>query len=192
MSATPPAAGALAPDFTLPTDAGETLTLSALRGRYVVLYFYPRDDTASCTAEACGFRDAFPRFAAGGAVVLGVSPDTVRSHARFRAKYGLPFTLLADVGHVVAEGYGLWVEKQLYGRKYMGVARTTFLIAPDGRVAHVFEQVRSAGHAEAVAEVLAGLVAADPAQSLPRPRRTAARPSRAAARPRAERAAADE
>jgi peroxiredoxin Q/BCP len=157
-----------------------------------VLYFYPKDDTTSCTAEACGFRDAFPRFEARGAVVLGVSPDSVRSHARFRAKYALPFTLLADVDHAVAEAYGVWIEKQMYGRKYMGVARTTLVIAPDGRVAHVFEQVKSAGHAEAVAEVLAGLGAADPAHSLPRRRRTAARPSRAAARPRAKRAAADE
>jgi peroxiredoxin Q/BCP len=192
MSAAPPAAGALAPDFTLPSDAGAPLTLSALRGRYVVLYFYPKDDTTSCTAEACGFRDALPRLEAAGAAVLGVSPDSVRSHARFRSKYALPFPLLADVDHAVAEAYGVWVEKQMYGRRYMGVARTTLIIAPDGRVAHVFEQVKSAGHAEAVVEALAGLGAADPAHSLPRPRRTAACPSRAAARPRATRAAADE
>lgn len=152
-----PNAGDLAPDFTLATDAGLPLTLSSLRGRPVVLYFYPRDDTAGCTAEACGFRDLFPHFDAAGALVLGVSPDTVRSHARFRAKYALPFTLLADPDHVVAEAYGVWQEKQLYGRWFMGVVRTTFVLDRAGRVAHVFERVRPAGHSEAVAAALAGL-----------------------------------
>jgi peroxiredoxin Q/BCP len=112
-----------APDFTLDTDAGAPLTLSALRGRPVVLYFYPKDDTSGCTVEACEFRDAFPRFDAAGAAVLGVSPDPVKSHAKFRAKHALPFTLLADVDHAVAEAYGVWKEKSMYGRTYMGVAR---------------------------------------------------------------------
>ena len=148
-----------APDFTLPTDTGEPLTLSALRGTPVVLYFYPQDDTPTCTAQACGMRDAFPRVAAAGATVLGVSPDTVRSHARFRRKYRLPFTLLADVGHAVAERYGVWREKTLFGRTYMGVARTTFVIDREGVVAHVFEKVRVKGHAEAAEHAVRALPA---------------------------------
>ena len=111
-----PVVGEPAPDFTLPTDEGTELTLSALRGRPVVLYFYPKDDTSGCTTQACEFRDDFPRFVAGDAVILGVSPDSVRSHARFRAKYDLPFTLLADEDHAVAERYGVWAEKSMYGR----------------------------------------------------------------------------
>jgi peroxiredoxin Q/BCP len=146
-----------APDFTLDTDAGDPLTLSSLRGRPVVLYFYPKDDTSGCTTEACEFRDLFPRFDTAGAAVLGVSPDPVRSHARFKAKYHLPFTLLADTDHRVAEAYGVWQEKQLYGRKYMGVERTTFVIDRDGRVARVFAKVKPAGHAEEVAGALAEL-----------------------------------
>ncbi|GLC27918.1 peroxiredoxin [Roseisolibacter agri] len=152
-----PAVGALAPDFTLLTDAGAPLTLSALRGRAVVLFFYPKDDTASCTVEACEFRDLLPRFEGLDAVVLGVSPDPVKSHAKFRAKYQLTYPLLADVEHAVAESYGVWREKQLYGRRYMGVVRSTFVIDAEGRVAHVFENVKSAGHAERVAEAVAGL-----------------------------------
>ena len=152
-----PAPGDLAPDFTVPTDAGEPLTLSSLRGRVVVLFFYPKDDTKGCTAEACEFRDAFPRFGALDAAVLGVSPDPVKSHAKFRAKYALPFPLLADTEHAVAEAYGLWVEKQLYGRRYMGVARTTFVIDQTGRVARVFANVRPEGHAEAVAAAVGEL-----------------------------------
>ena len=146
-----------APDFTAETDAGERLTLSSLRGRPVVLYFYPKDDTSGCTVEACGFRDLFPRFAAGDAVVLGVSPDSAASHVRFKAKYDLPFTLLADTDHAVAEAYGVWKEKSMYGRKYMGVDRTTFVIDRGGRVARVFEKVKPAGHAEAVAAAVAEL-----------------------------------
>lgn len=153
----PPAVGDLAPDFTLLDDAGEPLTLSSLRGRPVVLYFYPRDDTSGCTVEACEFRDLFPRFDAAGAAVLGVSPDPVRAHAKFKAKYALPFTLLADTEHQVADAYGVWREKQMYGRRFMGVARTTFLVDGGGRVARVFENVRPAGHAEAVAAALAEL-----------------------------------
>jgi len=152
-----PAVGERAPDFTLRTDEGVELTLSSLRGRPVVLYFYPKDDTKGCTAQACGFRDEFPRFAAGDAVVLGVSPDSVRSHARFRAKYDLPFTLLADEGHAVAERYGVWAEKSMYGRKYWGNLRTTFVIDRDGRVARVFERVKPDGHAAEVVAALDGL-----------------------------------
>ena len=152
--AAPPEAGDLAPDFTLPADDGRDVTLSALRGRRVVLYFYPRDDTATCTAQACGFRDHFPRFAAGDAVVLGVSPDEVRAHRRFRAKHGLPFTLLADAEHRVAERYGVWVEKSMYGRTFWGNERTTFLVGADGRVERVFRKVRAAGHAAEVAAAL--------------------------------------
>jgi peroxiredoxin Q/BCP len=152
-----PRVGDPAPDFTLPTDDGAPLALRALRGRPVVLYFYPADDTETCTKEACAFRDAFPRFRRMRAAVLGVSPDSVRSHARFRAKYALPFTLLADTDHAVADAYGVWREKQLFGRRYMGVERTTFVIDADGRVARLFEKVRTAGHAEAVAAAVAAL-----------------------------------
>ena len=152
-----PAVGDVAPDFTLPTDEGAALTLSSLRGRPVVLYFYPKDDTSGCTAQACEFRDAFPRFTGGDAVILGVSPDSVKSHARFRAKYDLPFTLLADEAHAVAERYGVWAEKSMYGRTYWGNLRTTFVVDRDGRIAHVFERVKPAGHAAEVAAALDGL-----------------------------------
>ena len=151
-----PAVGDLAPDFTLAADDGTTVTLSALRGRPVVLYFYPKDDTSGCTTQACGLRDDFPRFQAAGAVVLGVSPDPVRSHAKFRAKFDLPFPLLADTDHAVAEAYGVWVEKSMYGRTYWGNERTTFVVGADGRVAHVLEKVKPAEHAAQVAALLAG------------------------------------
>ncbi len=160
MTAVPPtvpAVGELAPDFTLLTDAGGPLTLSERRGRPVVLFFYPKDDTSGCTTEACEFRDLFPRFSGSRALVLGISPDAVRSHVRFRAKYQLPFTLLADLEHAVADAYGVWREKTMYGRKYMGVERSTFVIDADGRIAHVFERVKPAGHAGIVAEVVAAL-----------------------------------
>jgi thioredoxin-dependent peroxiredoxin len=149
-----PGVGDPAPDFTLTADDGREVTLSALRGRPVVLYFYPKDDTSGCTAEACEFRDLFPRFAGLDAVVLGVSPDGVRSHQKFKAKYELPFTLLADEGHAVAERYGVWVEKSMYGRKYWGTERTTFLIDAAGQIAHVFRKVTPAGHAAEVAGLL--------------------------------------
>jgi peroxiredoxin Q/BCP len=152
-----PQPGTPAPDFTLQTDTGESLALSALRGRPVVLYFYPKDDTSGCTTEACEFRDLFPRFATTGATVLGVSPDGVKSHAKFKAKYALPFTLLADTEHAVADAYGVWKEKSMYGRKYMGVERTTFVIDADGRVARVFEKVKPAGHADEVARAVDAL-----------------------------------
>lgn len=149
--------GTLAPDFTLATDAGAELTLSSLRGRNVVLYFYPKDDTSGCTTQACEFRDSFPRFGAMDAVILGVSPDGVKSHQKFKAKYELPFTLLADTEHAVAEQYGVWAEKSMYGRKYWGNERTTFVIDREGRVARVFPKVKPAGHAAEIAEAVAAL-----------------------------------
>ena len=149
-----PVEGSLAPDFTLDTDAGTPLTLSALRGRPVVLYFYPKDDTSGCTTESCEFRDLQPRFDGVDAQVLGISPDPVKSHVKFRDKYQLNFPLLADVDHKVADAYGTWQQKSMYGRKYWGVARTTFLIDASGRIARVFEKVKPAGHAAEVAEAL--------------------------------------
>src|SRR5262249_52736527 len=133
--------GDVAPDFTLTSDAGEAVTLSSLRGKPVVLYFYPRDDTPGCTKQACGIRDAYGEFQAKGAVVLGVSPDDEGSHVKFRDKYDLPFTLLADPDHAVADQYGVWGEKKFAGRKYMGVTRSTFVIDGDGNVAKVFPKV---------------------------------------------------
>ena len=144
----------LAPDFTLQTDTGDSLTLSDLRGKPVVLYFYPKDDTPGCTTQACEFRDAFPKFNSQGAVILGVSPDDVESHRRFKEKFSLPFTLLSDVDHEVAESYGVWKEKSMFGNRYWGVDRTTFVIGPDGAVAKGFRQVKPEGHAEEVRAVL--------------------------------------
>jgi len=144
----------MAPDFSLDADRGDAVRLSELRGRRVVLYFYPKDDTSGCTTEACGFRDTLPEFDARGAVVLGVSPDDVDSHEKFRDKYDLNFPLLADPDHAVAEAYGAWGEKKLYGREYEGVLRTTFLIDADGRIEKIYRSVKPAGHAE---EILAEL-----------------------------------
>lgn len=152
-----PVIGRPAPDFTLLTDAGTPLALSSLRGKVVVLYFYPKDDTSGCTTQACGLRDQFPSFEAANAVILGVSPDDVKSHVKFKAKYDLPFTLLADTEHAVAEAYGVWKEKSMYGRKYMGVERTTFLIDAQGVLRQVFEKVKPATHADDVAEAIAAL-----------------------------------
>jgi peroxiredoxin Q/BCP len=146
-----------APDFTLTTHDGGSFALSSLRGQTVVLYFYPRDDTPGCTKEACGFRDAEKQLAQAVAVVLGVSPDSPESHARFREKYRLPFTLLADPDHAVAERYGAWREKNMYGKKSMGIARSTFIIDPNGRVAKVFKAVKTAVHAEQVLTAIAEL-----------------------------------
>jgi peroxiredoxin Q/BCP len=146
--------GCKAPDFTLPTHDGSKLKLSSLRGRPVVLYFYPKDDTPGCTKEACAFRDAKARLARHKAVVLGVSPDTPTSHEQFRAKHKLPFTLLADADHAVAEKYGAWREKNMYGRKTMGIVRSTFVIDAAGKVAKVFKAVKVDGHEE---QVLAAL-----------------------------------
>ncbi len=151
--------GAPAPDFELPDDGGTRHRLSAQRPRPVVVYFYPKDDTPGCTTEACGFRDANEEIRALGVEVWGVSPQDERSHARFREKYGLNFTLLADVDHAVAEAYGVWTEKTRYGRTYWGIARTTFLIDGEGRIARIWEQVRPEGHAEEVLAELRGLLA---------------------------------
>ena len=149
-----PTVGQAAPEFTLETDAGATLSLKDLRGQKVVLYFYPKDDTPGCTTQACEFRDSMPRFTDDVAVVLGISPDSVKSHQKFKLKYELPFTLLADTEKVVAQAYGVWKEKSMYGRVYMGVERTTFLIDAQGILRQVFEKVKPAGHADAVAEAL--------------------------------------
>ena len=148
--------GDQAPDFTLPADDGSTVTLSSLRGKKVVLYFYPKDDTSGCTAQACEFRDTLPRIDEAGAVVLGVSPDPVKSHVKFRDKYDLNFPLLADEDHTVAEAYGVWVEKSMYGRTYFGIERSTFLIDEDGTLSKVWRKVKAKGNAEMVAGALAG------------------------------------
>lgn len=151
------AAGDIAPDFTLPADGGGSASLSALRGRPVVLYFYPKDDTSGCTAEACGFRDAAPDFSKVDAQVLGVSRDSVAKHDKFKAKYDLNFPLLSDVDGKVCEAYGTWIEKSMYGVKYMGVERATFLIDPEGRLARVWRKVKVKGHVEEVLAAIAEL-----------------------------------
>ena len=143
--------GNKAPDFTLPTDGAGSVTLSKLNGKKVVLYFYPKDDTSGCTAEACGFRDSFPDYGGTDAVVIGISKDSVASHDKFKKKHGLPFTLASDVNGDVCEKYGVWVEKSMYGRKYMGIERATFLIDGKRVVRGVWHKVRVPGHA---AEVL--------------------------------------
>jgi len=144
-----------APDFELTSEAGERVRLSQFRGKPVVLYFYPRDDTPGCTAQACGIRDSYGDFEQRGAVVLGVSPDEESSHVKFKQKYGLPFTLLADPEHEVAEQYGVWGERKYMGKTYMGVERSTFLIDEDGRIAKVMRRVKPDTHAELVLEALA-------------------------------------
>jgi peroxiredoxin Q/BCP len=146
--------GKPAPDFTLRSDAGEDVTLSDLRGRTVVLYFYPKDDTPGCTTQACGLRDVYGELEGRGATVLGVSPDTETSHVKFREKYGLPFTLLADPEHEVAELYGVWVEKNNYGKKSMGIKRSTFVIDADGAVTTAMLGVSPDGHADKVLAAL--------------------------------------
>lgn len=148
--------GKPAPDFELASDSGDTVSLASLRGKPVVLYFYPKDDTPGCTAQACGIRDAWGEFERAGAVVLGVSPDDEASHVKFKEKYGLPFPLLADTGHKVSEEYGVWGEKNLYGKTYMGVERSTFVIDADGTVAKVMRKVKPDTHADDVLAVLAG------------------------------------
>src|SRR5215208_2063454 len=146
--------GKPAPDFELADDAGERVKLSDFRGRPVVLYFYPKDDTPGCTTQACAIRDVYDAFEQRGAVVLGVSPDSETSHVKFKEKYGLAYTLLADPDHHVADEYGTWVEKKNYGKTYMGIERSTFLIDSDGRVAKVMRRVKPDTHAD---EVLAAL-----------------------------------
>ena len=146
--------GKPAPTFELESDTGERVSLESLRGKPVVLYFYPKDDTPGCRAQACGIRDSYDVFDERGAVVLGVSPDDVSSHQKFKEKHGLPFTLLADPRHEVAEAYGVWGERSLYGKKYMGIERSTFVIDRDGNVAKVMRRVKPDTHAE---QVLAAL-----------------------------------
>jgi len=148
--------GDTAPGFTLPDQHGNPVSLSGLRGKTVVLYFYPKADTPGCTAQACGVRDHRPEYEQADAVVLGVSPDPIKRVARFDEKYGLGFPLLADQDHAVAEAYGVWVEKSMYGRTYMGNERTTFVIAPDGTINDVFRSVKPAQHDELVLGALRG------------------------------------
>jgi peroxiredoxin Q/BCP len=148
--------GEQAPDFTLSDQDGNPVTLSELRGRNVVLYFYPKADTSGCTVQACGVRDHRADYERADAVVLGVSPDPVRAIKKFDEKYGLSFPLLADEDHAVAETYGVWVEKSMYGRKYMGNERTTFVIGPDGTIREVFRTVKPAEHDDLVLGALSG------------------------------------
>jgi len=153
-----PALGDLAPDFSLPSNGGRQVSLSSFRGNHnVVLYFYPKDDTPGCTMEACSFRDHHGRIAATGTAIIGVSPDPVRSHDRFKEKYNLPFTLAADEQSEVARKYGVWVEKNMYGRTYMGIQRATFLIDKQGRIASVWPKVKVDGHTDEVLTAIAGL-----------------------------------
>jgi peroxiredoxin Q/BCP len=148
--------GKKAPAFAVKDQSGQTVKLADLAGKFVVLYFYPKDDTPGCTTEACAFRDQHSKLEKAGAVVLGVSPDDEKRHGKFIAKYELPFSLLADTDHALAEKYGAWGEKSMYGKKYMGIVRSTFLIGPDGKVARVWPKVKPEGHAE---EVLAAIKA---------------------------------
>lgn len=150
----PITSGIPAPDFSLPDETGTVRSLSEFRGRPVVLYFYPKDDTPGCTTEACNFRDDYSQYANAGVTILGVSPDSSKSHAKFKAKYGLPFPLLADTEHMVCELYKVWDLKKKYGREYYGVFRTTFLIDEQGKIIHVFENVKPADHS---IEILAKL-----------------------------------
>lgn len=143
-----------APDFNLPDENGDLRTLAEFRGKPVVLYFYPKDDTSGCTTEACNFRDDYSVYHKNGVVILGVSPDNAQSHAKFKNKYTLPFTLLADEGHKVCDLYGVWGPKKMMGREYEGVHRTTFLIGPDGKIIKVFEGVKPDGHSAQVLEAL--------------------------------------
>ncbi len=147
--------GGKAPAFSLKDQLGATVKLSDFKGKQVVLYFYPKDDTSGCTKQACGFRDEYARLQKQGVVVLGVSPDDEKHHQQFIAKYGLPFQLLVDADHAVAEKYGAWGEKSMYGRKYFGIVRSTFLIDPEGKVAKVWPKVKVDGHLDQVLEALA-------------------------------------
>lgn len=139
-----------APDFTADTDEGVPLQLSTLQGKRVVLYFYPKDDTPGCTIESCELRDAHPSIVAKDAVVLGVSPDSVASHQKFKKKFDLPFTLIVDEGHHISERYGVWKPKKFAGKEFLGVKRTTFIIGRDGNIAKIFRDVKPRGHAEEV------------------------------------------
>lgn len=142
--------GDVAPDFTAVTDSGATVSLGDYRGKRVVLYFYPKDDTPGCTTQACGFRDNYPVIEEKNAVVLGVSPDSAKSHQKFKTKFDLPFTLLVDEDHAIAEAYGVWAEKSMYGKKYMGMERASFLVDEQGVVRQAWRKVKVPGHADAV------------------------------------------
>ena len=146
--------GDKAPDFSASDETGRTWSLKALKGKTVVLYFYPKDNTSGCTVEACDFRDRYDAFVKQGARIIGVSPDPAKSHAGFKAKHGLPFPLLVDEDKTICKAYGVWQEKTLYGRKFMGVVRSTFVIGKDGRLAQALRKVSVAGHAEAVLEAV--------------------------------------
>jgi peroxiredoxin Q/BCP len=150
----PISAGIEAPDFELADDTGAIRRLSDFRGRPVVLYFYPKDDTPGCTVEACNFRDDYSAYEKAGVVILGVSPDTVKSHQKFKEKFHLPFPLLADEGHRVSEQYGVWGPKKMMGKSYMGLLRTTFLIDADGKIVRVFEGVKPSVHSKEVLDAL--------------------------------------
>jgi peroxiredoxin Q/BCP len=146
--------GDAAPDISLDTDSGEPFTLSSLKGKNIVLYFYPKADTPGCTKESCEFRDTSKKFGKANTVIVGVSPDSAKAQAKFKEKFDLPFVLLADVDHKTCEDYGVWKEKSMYGKKYMGVERTTFVIDPKGKIKKIFPKVKIEGHAE---EVLAAI-----------------------------------
>lgn len=149
-------AGSPAPDFALPATGGGTASLSALRGKKVVVYFYPKDDTPGCTQESCDFRDSFARLAGQGVAVIGISRDSVASHEKFRDKYALNFPLASDEKGEVTQAYGVWVEKSMYGKKYMGIDRATFLIGEDGKILRVWRKVKVGGHVDEVAAAAGG------------------------------------
>lgn len=144
----------VAPDFSLRSDSGETYSLTDLKGKFVVLYFYPKDNTSGCTAQACQFRDLWPDLKQKNAIVLGVSKDSLKSHKKFRENHQLNFPLLSDESGEICQKYGVWVEKSMYGRKYFGIERSTFLIGPDGRIQHIWRKVKVPGHSEDVLETL--------------------------------------
>jgi len=146
--------GDKAPDFTLPADGGASVSLKDYKGGKLVIYFYPKDDTPGCTTESCSFRDNLPDFEKLGAKVVGVSKDSVKKHDKFKAKHGLNFTLVSDEGSDMCERYGVWVEKSMYGRKYMGIDRSTFLIDENGKILHIWRGVKVPGHVEAVRDML--------------------------------------
>jgi thioredoxin-dependent peroxiredoxin len=152
-----PQPGDKAPDFSAPTDGGESLKLSSLKGKNVILYFYPKDDTPGCTKEACGFRDTMEQLASANTVVLGVSKDSVKRHDNFKAKYDLNFQLVSDEDGAICEAYGVWVEKMNYGRTYMGIERSTYLIDGKGKINQVWRKVRVKNHVEAVAQAAGAL-----------------------------------
>ena len=154
MTGMKPNPGDLAPDFSLLADDGSTVSRESLLGQRYVLYFYPKDDTPGCTAQACSMRDSIGQLRSKGVEVFGVSPDSVRSHVRFREKYELPYHLLADEGHGAADAYGVWVEKQFRGRRHLGVERSSFIIGPEGRVEHVLERVKPMEHVDLLLEAM--------------------------------------